>query len=194
MRRSAVTRSAIAAALVTLAVAGCGVPSDSDARRIAPDELPAALSAPTSTSTTLPPESRQFVQLFYVRADRLVPTIDEIAVNPTLNEVLAALVSGPVEELANAGFRSAFGAADAVRDVTLLGGVATVDLTSAFSLLPPGDQVLGLGQIVLTLTAQPGVGQVRFTLEGQAIDVPRGDGNLATGPVSRDDYSDLLST
>lgn len=134
------------------------------------------------------------MQLFYVRDGALVPTIDEVAVNPTLNEVLAALVTGPVDELAESGFRSAIGGPEVVRGVSLSAGVATVDLTTAYTQIPVGDQVFGLGEIVLTLTAQPGVGQVRFTLEGQAIDVPRADNTVVAGPVSRDDYDALLAS
>ena len=55
--------------------------------------------------------------------------------------------------------------------------------------LSSDDQLLALAQLVFTLTARPGIGQVRFTLRGEAIQVPRADGSLVATPVSRDDYS-----
>lgn len=186
-----VARAGLAGVFVG-ALAGCGVPSDSDARVVDRDELPAGLVAPASTTTTPAAEPTQIIQLFYVRDNRLEPTIDEVPVNPTLNEVLAALVSGPDDELARAGYRSAIGGPEVVRGVSLSAGVATVDLTSVYTQIPVGDQVFGLGEIVLTLTAQPGVGQVRFTLEGTAIEVPRAD-NTTAAAVSRDDYTALLA-
>ncbi|MGH9272128.1 MAG: hypothetical protein ACRDZ2_12740, partial [Ilumatobacteraceae bacterium] len=48
---------------------------------------------------------------------------------------------------------------------------------------------------VLTLTRRPGIGQVQFSLEGEPLAVPGGDG-VQTDPgesVSRVDYADLLS-
>jgi hypothetical protein len=36
------------------------------------------------------------------------------------------------------------------------------------------------------------VGLVSFTLEGAPVDVPRGDGSVTSGAVSRDDYAELL--
>ena len=52
--------------------------------------------------------------------------------------------------------------------------------------------MLALGQLVLTATARPGVGQVRFTLEGLPVQVPTADGTVTSDPLSRDDYLALL--
>lgn len=175
-----------------LILAACGIPSDADSRGIAPDELPPGLVAPESTTTLPAPESTEIVQLYYVREGLLVPTIDEVSLNASLTEILTALVTGPDQELSNVGFRSAFAGADVVRGVSLSAGVATVDLTVSFVQIPVSDQVLGLGEIVLTLTARPGVGQVLFTLDGQVIQVPRADGTVVAQAVSRDDYQRLV--
>ena len=76
--------------------------------------------------------------------------------------------------------------------MTLTRGRVRIDLTPAFEALPPSDQILALGQLVLTVTARPGVGQAEFTLDGEPIDVPRGNGLLVSGTVVRDDYVKLL--
>ena len=50
----------------------------------------------------------------------------------------------------------------------------------------------------MTLTDRgPGIGRVRFTVDGNAVSVPRGDGSApqqADQSVSRDDYLTLLDT
>lgn len=73
----------------------------------------------------------------------------------------------------------------------LSGGVATVDLDEAFALLDGRDQRITLAQLVFTLTGRPGVGRVSFTVEGDPVDIPRGDGTLTSGSVSRDAYREF---
>ena len=70
-------------------------------------------------------------------------------------------------------------------------GIAEVDLSSSFGDIRSGDQILALGQIVYTLTGQPGIGGVRFTVEGEPVTVPLSDGTLSDDPLSRDDFKAL---
>jgi len=67
-----------------------------------------------------------------------------------------------------------------------------VDLTDDFAALAGQDQLLAIAQLALSLTGQAGVGRVAFTLGGDRIEVPRGDGSLTSGSVSRDAYLTLL--
>jgi spore germination protein GerM len=177
---------------LALAASACGVPSDESARTISPDELPPGLARPTST--TAGPSGRadasELVQLYYVRDGVLEPTLVDVGDGGSVEAVLEALRTGPDERLARRGYRSAIGGPDVVRRVRLVRGVATVDLGDAYQQLPPGEQRLGLGEIVLTLTGRPGVGQLRFTLDGQRIDVPTAEGTVVSS-VSRDDYVSL---
>jgi spore germination protein GerM len=83
------------------------------------------------------------------------------------------------------------------RGVTESGtGVATVDLVGElFEGIEGGvEQRRAIAQIVLTLTRRPGIGQVRFTLDGEPLPVPK-RGNVLSEPgepVSRLDYASLL--
>jgi spore germination protein GerM len=79
-----------------------------------------------------------------------------------------------------------------VRDVRLRAGVAQVDLRSSIDDVGGDEQLLAVSQIVCTLTSRPGVGLVSFSLDGEPVDVPRPDGSLASGAVSRDDYEEVL--
>jgi len=53
------------------------------------------------------------------------------------------------------------------------------------------EQILALAQVVLTATSVAGVADVRFTLEDQPVDIPRGDGTLSSGPLTTRDYASL---
>ncbi|MDQ3980678.1 MAG: GerMN domain-containing protein, partial [Actinomycetota bacterium] len=71
-------------------------------------------------------------------------------------------------------------------------GVATVGLSSTFAEATGATQLDLIVELVCTLTAQPGIGQVRFELRGERIEIPRGDGSLTAEAVSRDDYRGLI--
>jgi hypothetical protein len=116
----------------------------------------------------------------------------EVSVGPPaeLVDVVAALADPP--SLEDRSLRTAVGDPPLVGDIDLAAGVALVDLLPAVTSLGGDEQLLAIAQIVCTLTGRPGVGPVTFTLEGSPVDVPRGDGSLTSGPVSRDDYTDLL--
>jgi spore germination protein GerM len=73
-------------------------------------------------------------------------------------------------------------------------GIAAVDLTPGFAELPGDRQLRAVAQMTCTLTAQPGVGQVRYTLGGSSIAVPRADGSVTGDPVTRQDYGSLLAS
>jgi hypothetical protein len=86
--------------------------------------------------------------------------------------------------------------------VSVSAGVATVDVASAFvqpvtggDQLPVAniDQPLAFGEIVLTLTGLPGIGQVQFTVGSQPQDALVADGSLVAGRVSADNYAGLRS-
>jgi hypothetical protein len=68
----------------------------------------------------------------------------------------------------------------------------TVRLTSAFSALPPSEQVLLLGQVVLSL-AGAGEESVAFVDDsGSPVAVPLPDGRLLDTPATARDYAGLI--
>ena len=77
----------------------------------------------------------------------------------------------------------------------MAGGVATVDLSpDSYERIRSDEELPAIAQIVLTLTRQSGIGQVRFTLDGTPLIIRRGN-NLVTEPgepVSADEYANLL--
>lgn len=190
-RRHSVQVVAIAALWVG-ASAGCGVKAESRAHVAPDDDVPFGLLA-ADAPPIIPPVTAAVtepVPLCFVSDGRLVVAQDLLEPPVSLVDVVEELAVPPPEPR---GLRTAIGDADLVRSVVLLGGVATVDLRGSIADIGGEDQRLAVAQLVCTLTAQPGVGQVAFTLEGAPIGVPRADGSLVTTPVSRDDYQELFA-
>lgn len=214
-RRALTARRALAVAAVAMAGAalvGCGVPDQGSASHLAPDDVPAALAMPTTTlpppttvpattvpATTVPPPTTrpaptERVAVWLVRNDRLDPVERTETTLPVTPDRVGALVAaGPVGDERGTGLRTAVRVGDLGR-VTLAGGVATVELQPSFAELDGAEQVLAVAQLVLSLTARPGLGRVAFTLGGEALEAPRADGSLGGLTVSRDDYVALIAT
>lgn len=206
----------LAAALtaIGIVVTSCSIPGDGSVKQIDADKIPYELNATTTSSppTTVPASTTttpvvetttstssstipvEIVSMFFVAGTQVVP-IDRLLLSPAAApQVLAALSEGPPEGDAAAGLRSALPIGFAA-EVTVERGVATVVLPGTFITdLPGGEQRLAIAQIVLTLTRQSGVGQVRFTSNNEPQAVPRGRGDLTTpgATVACDDYANLL--
>lgn len=179
---------------------GCGVPAQSRAQIVAPDDVPFGLATGDSTTTTSeavgfdPILDTQAVPLYFSDGNRIVAVIREVAGPSLLLNVVHALAvkpSGAPEAGESPEYRSAVGPDDVV-DVTVQAGIATVELADSFRDLPTAEQRLAVAQLVLTLTDQPGIGQVAFEVGEQPVPVPRADGTLAREKVSRDDFMELL--
>ena len=212
-----------AAALVTAAgllLAACGLPNDDQYTAIQPDDVPFGIADTTTTSTTtttVPPATTttapeatttttttiptEPVSLFYILNGRLQAVQRPLPLPVTPQAALAALLRGPEEKDQPPGLRSAV-PSGSIGTVTVSAGVATVDVAPAFVQptagdgqlpVPNVDQPLAFGEIVLTLTSLPGIGQVRFTVAGQPQAALAADGSLVDGPVSADNYAGLRS-
>lgn len=213
MKRTLLNLAGILTA-IAMVVTSCSLPGDGSVKQIDADKIPYELSATTTSSppTTVPASTTttpvvetttstssstipvEIVSMFFVAGAQVVP-IDRLLLSPAAApQVLAALSEGPPEGDPAAGLRSALPVGFAA-EVTVERGVATVVLPGTFITdLPGGEQRLAVAQIVLTLTRQSGVGQVRFTSNNEPQSVPRGRGDLTTpgATVACDDYANLL--
>jgi spore germination protein GerM len=180
---------ATALLLVLVLCAGCTVRAERQARVEDDASVPFGLLEPDAPPLlpTEPGRAGGEVTLCFVRDDEHLTAVSAAISEPAdLRAVVAALDRPPGD------LRTALAGASLVRQVTLRAGVAHADLQLALAALGAGEQLLAIAQIVCTLTQRPGVGLVSFTLDGAPVDVPRGDGSLTPGPVSRDDYRDML--
>lgn len=172
---------------------GCGVPTEDRAHVTAAEDVPFGLLdadrepiAGDSGAGRLPVR----IYLYSDEKDALVAferRVDE----PSLRVALEVLLEGPSDAEASNDVTSALDDVDAVADVESGRGIAAVNLAPAFGDLSGADQLVALAQMVYTATARPGIGQVTFTLDGDPVDIPVGDGSLASGSVARDDYEAL---
>jgi spore germination protein GerM len=192
MRRRSSAGALTLGVVMVLTVASCGVPSQSAAEKIPPDQVPFGLVAAGEVSTTttdvLNPSA---ATVYLIRADKLVP-VERSSSGLGAMDRVAVLAEGPTEAESADGFRSAINDEAVVGGVTVTGPLAVVDFTSRFSELPRGDQLLAVAQLVYTLTEIPGVTELSFRLEGRPTAVPRADGSLSDLPVTPSDYRDLL--
>lgn len=204
------------ALLALVAVASCGLSDDSGFIPFDPADDRFGLSQTTSSTSTVPPTTpdsvvsattttiveqttttiaTELVDVFFVSGSRLTAVATPLPAEPSLGQVLAALVEGPPPGALGAGLRSALPLGVEVL-AEQAGGRATVDLPSEyFDEVPITDQRFVFAQLVLTLTDRPGIGQIVFLSAGEPMRVYRGDASLTDPgePVSRDDYARLLT-
>lgn len=188
-RRNLIRTSALLATLILpLVGVGCGVRSQSMARRTRPNEVPFGLLEAPSPSG--PVTAGRAVEIYLLRDDRLVTVDRALAPSATLATVLEALSGGATSSEQALGIGSPLPPGQ-IEKVKTARGVALVDLKASFGDLPSEDQATAIGQIVYTLTGRPGIGSVSFTLDGESIEVPSGDGALTGDALARDDFPDL---
>lgn len=177
-----------------LAVAGCGVPADREARAV-----PLPSSTPES-SQAAPPDATGAVAAVYLvgAGDRLRPVQRTIGGGAGLQAILDQLAIGPTDAENAAGLRSvltgAAGAATVIGgDAGPAGGAVVVQLSSQLAGLTGAEQLLGIGQIMVSLGAA-GVAQVEFVdSSGNVLGVPLPDGTVSTGLVDPGDYRALVA-
>jgi spore germination protein GerM len=183
-------RRIAAAALVALGVAvGCGIDAEREANRVPPTEVPFGLLDQQATTSTEAPSGRT-ATVYLVAEERLVDIDRPVADGAGLSDLLELVVDGPSDTERVLGVTTAI-PEGAVAAVSSSRGLAEVDLTAEFGEIRSADQLLALAQIVYTLTAQPGIGGVNFTLEGEDVDVPLGDGAVGTEALTREDLRSL---
>jgi len=178
---------------VAILAAGCGVPTEDRAQVIAAQDLPYGLADPEASSasaaTGTEVDDLEPVALYFPVGTGLVAVSRDLPAPATLTAVVDALTRSG--EVSTTPTRSAVGRGDVER-VDIRAGVATVELDARIIDLPNAEQRVAVAQLVLTLTARPGVGQIAFTVGGDPVQVPRADGTLARSTVSRDDFVALV--
>jgi spore germination protein GerM len=207
----------IVATLAGLLVA-CGIPDTGNVSRIQDKDLrQLGDTIPTTAASTIPPSTiepttttppidpsttiaQEDVTLYFISGAQLKGYPRSLAKPATTNQVLTALQEGRPAGDAGVGIRSALPTRTAA-PINVSpddgSGIATIELPAGFfEQIPQEDQLLAIGQIVLTITEVGGVGQVLFTQDGRPVGVPRKGGGFSDGnePLARRDYEELLTT
>jgi hypothetical protein len=171
------------------------------------DDADDATDPDTDDADGAAPQNTTSVRLYFLapgggtsaRADPFLISVErELEATPQIaHATLRALIEGPTsdDEALITGVSSAVPSETLLLGVTINDRVATVDLSREFE---SGGGSLSmfarLAQVVYATTQFPTVDAVAFTLEGEPVTVFSGEGITLDGPISRDDYHDLLPT
>jgi hypothetical protein len=140
------------------------------------------------------------VKLWFAGGDGLMPLITLVAPIDDAEAIVAGLVAGPPE---NEDLRTVV--VDPFTGSPLISvfldepvetnnpGDVNIALSPEFASLPPNEQVLVLGQVVLSISGA-GLGTVAFVDQtGSPVAVPLPDGRLLDRPSTVADYSSLIA-
>jgi hypothetical protein len=185
-------RAAVVLVVLAVSAVGCGVP-EQGLQPIDRDELPPALRDAPAPTTAPPPAAPVVAELAWVRDRQLVVEQVPFFSSPSPSTLVSLLERGPVLTEPNVGLRSPLGGAEVIRGAERRGRAAVVRVGSFPTDLPEADQVLGLGQLVISLTSLPDVDEVVLEADGDRVDVPLPDGSLVRRPLQRSDYEPLLA-
>jgi len=125
---------------------------------------------------------------FIAAAHRTLPTTTAPA-----TAAMRALLAGPSGQERSIGMATVVPSGTRLLGLTISGGVATVDLSGAFSSGGGSLSMTGrLAQVVYTLTQFPAVRKgVVFKVDGKPVTVFGGEGIMLTKPQKRSDYESL---
>lgn len=177
----------LCAALTSVVMSSCGVGPQERPQLLRAQDAPAGALASPSPAVS----GAARVLVYLVNDGVLVAVSRAVPPAPTAQTVLQALLAGPTRREKDAGLVSAV-----PPSVVLAAGVTGVVHVD----VPPRDsasagrtdEILGYAQIVLTLTTLRAVTGVEFDRDGKPLPVPRSDGSLTPGPLTRRDYVALL--
>ncbi len=198
------TNTILFSLILTVGASACSVNSASEFVEVDQSEIPFDLSAPetTATTTTVPIATQttvagaayEIVDLYFIKNNQLLNVQLEIGGPTNPQNVFAALIAG-LPDPAHSKVTTLL-PTNLTAIIEVQGGVANINLQSGIlDSLTPSQQRLAIAQISLTLTSQPGIGQVTFSVNGKPIGVPRGRGDIAAAgvPVAFDDYKMLIT-
>lgn len=173
----------VATVVVSTALVACSVRPQDHPDVVAVGPL---ITAVHQTPTVAAPSSRQ-ATVFFVGDGRLVSVDRHLPTGDPITRALEALVAGPGPQDPE-GLQSALPAGTTGWQVAVTDEVATIAVPAAFDRLGARNEVVAVGQLVFTVTAQPGVRGVLFTSDGSPIEIPVDSGRLVARPVTRTDY------
>lgn len=161
---------------------------------IPPEELPFPVAREPSPAET-PAPAREFT-VYFARGARLVPSVREVEADlPLAEAAMRALLDGPTAQEQSGGIRTELPPAVSLLAVEVAGGTATVDLSGEFQEPAPPERIaLRVAQVAWTLTGIPGVREVTFAIDGEAVSVTTDGGTTVDRPVRRADYASFAPT
>lgn len=169
---------------------GCGIKAEPGPRALDPAAAPFRAAI---TEVSPAPTGAGRVLVYLARDGVLVAVTRRVPLPATPSSVLQALLAGPIQRELDAGLGSAVPPRVSVEPGSAVPGLVRLQVPAPDSSSGARtDEVLGYGQLVLTLTSLPGVSSVQFVRDGKVLSVPRGDGALSSAALTRRDFAALL--
>jgi spore germination protein GerM len=175
-------------AIVALALlAACA--NTSGTVEIPPEDLPFPVAREPSPTQTQAP-SREFT-VYFTQGGRLVPSMRRAGADlPVAEAAIRALIEGPTPQELSSGIATELPPSVNLLAVDIASGTATIDLGGEFQEPATPERIaLRVAQVTWTLTEIPGVGEVAFAIDGEAVAVTIDDGTTVDRPVSRSDFA-----
>ena len=172
------------AAVVMVALVGCGVPIDSSPRAITRTTLDPDVYEQRETPTTVASPGARQVSAYFMRDETLERVRLPVERQLDLAEVLA-FTTGEAPD----GLSTKVPTGTGVLSAEIDGSVATIDLTTEINDIGGPDQKQAYAQLVFTALAYANIAEVRFMVEGKPVDAPTDNGNRAS--ITENDYDDL---
>lgn len=189
-------RAVVCALSAVLLLVGCGVPIQSDPVPLEPGAVPSQLREANRPSSPQPSTTAgsSTVEVNFVRNDKVVRIRRQAPTGgpaERLNSVVSALMSGPSETEQASGITTAL-----PQDLTLTvakteGTRVVIELAGATEGRSATENILAVGQIVLSVTALPTVEEVTFSRGGIPVEALLADGALTTNPLTASDFESL---
>ena len=182
--------------LVLVLAAGCGLPTDDEALRLDPEDVPFGLiDPPPTTVQDPPPGTTSQVTLYYVdqAGEALVQLPTAVPGPGDAATVVSTLLGSDAEELAEEGALSAVPPETALLSSELgEDGVLSLDFSVELQSIQGPNLLLALGQLTCTATGLDNVVSVTYQIDGEDITVQNGEGVEQDGPVRCRDYQNLF--
>lgn len=182
----------VALILLVLLTAGC---AGQELTLLSDSELPEDVyGSPEPTPSISPVPENGFIYLVDRGAlDRSRIAFPEGETRPLPEALLNALFLQAPRE-GERGVRTEIPEGTRLKEVSVAGPVATVDVSVEFEEAGPGlEQALRIAQVVYTVTEGTGITHVRFRIEGdtlESVPVPRGEQvGRVSEPVTREHYA-----
>jgi spore germination protein GerM len=183
-------------ALAPLALVACAALPEDAARPLNPD----AYVVVETTVEPLPlpvlddPTTSVAAVVYLIRDGGLISRGRVVDDALSLGRSIELLVEGPSVDEISAGYRSGLtNRADLIIDSRIEQDIALIALDEGLDSFSGDEQILILGQIVLTSLTVPGVSAVQFLRSNEPLSVIAPNGNSLVGPIVRSDFAVLLS-
>lgn len=172
----------VACALVMSTVlASCGVSAQDE-------PVPVRAVATSATTVTPPPKGDEDVVVYFVRDGMLIP-VRRSAPDSSTRTALELLMTGPTGAEAADGLQTAIAPQELLEE-SVTAHDLTIRATRDFTGIAGDNQLLGVAQLVWTVTEGSPDNGVRVSVEGRYIELPT-DRGLTLLAVQRSDYASV---